>query len=54
MLDRMRHAWHVVLVTEIPHVDIKRCASFVRLGIVGEQNLEAVRQPDDPVGPVVQ
>lgn len=54
MLDSVGHAWHVILVAKVAHVDVHGGASLVRVGIVDEQNLQLVLQPDDAVVPVVQ
>lgn len=50
----MRHAWHVRLVGEIAHIDIKTCTGLVRLRIVNEQCFQLVGELDDSVGSIVE
>jgi len=54
MFDGVGHAWHVILIAEAPDVDIHSSTGLVCLGVVHYQGLELVREPDDPVGPVVK
>lgn len=54
MFNRMSHSWHVVLVAEAPDIDVHRSASLVRLGVMDQQDLELIRETNDPVRPVIQ
>ena len=54
MLDRMRHAGHVIVVGEIAHIDVDRGTGLVRVGVMHQQGFELVRQPNHPVRAIVQ
>ena len=54
MLDGVRHSWHAIYVAEVSNVDVEGGASLVRLGVMNQQSLEVVLEPNDTIIAVVQ
>ena len=40
------HATHILFIAEVTHIDIHSRTSLVRLGIVNQEHLELIRQPN--------
>ena len=53
MLDSMGHARHVIVVGEVPYVDVDRGTGLVCIRVMDKQSFELVRQPDDSIRAVV-
>lgn len=54
MFDSVGHAWHIILVTEAPHVHIHGSTGLVCLGIVNYESFELVWEADDSVRPIIE
>jgi hypothetical protein len=50
----MGHTRHLRLVTEVPNIDIKRRAGFVRLRIMNKESLQLVGKLDDSILAIVK
>jgi hypothetical protein len=54
MLNSVRHAGHVCLVTEVSNIDVHGSTCFVSFSIVDQQHLKLVWKPHNAVGSIVQ
>lgn len=48
------HAWHIILVGEITHIDVDGGTSLIGIGIVHQKSLELVGQTNDAIGPIIE
>ena len=53
MFDGVRHARHLILIAEAPHIDIHGRTGLVCLGVMDYESFKLVWKADDPVGPVI-
>lgn len=50
----MGHTRHVIIIQEIAHLHIDRCAGLVGVWIMDQKRLEIVGQTDDTIGAIIE
>lgn len=54
MLYGMSHARHIIIVQEVPNLDINGCAGFIGAGVMDQKGFELIRQANHSIGAIIE